>query len=121
MELTLDPNKPKNFIRNYENNKIYIGKTIFSHNLLISDKSIGKWVINDISNLVNDDMNDILLFKPEIIIIGTGESQIIPSNEIINFIHDKKIGLEFMITESACKTFNLLISEGRKVVAGLIV
>ena len=121
MELTLDPNKPKNFIRNYENNKIYIGKTIFSHNLLISDKSIGKWVVNDTSNLVNDDMKDILLFKPEIIIIGTGESQIIPSNEIINFIHDKKIGLEFMITESACKTFNLLISEGRKVVAGLIV
>jgi len=121
MELTLDPNKPKNFIRNYENNKIYIGKTIFSHNLLISDKSIGKWVVNDTSNLVNDDMKDILLFKPEIIIIGTGESQIMPSNEIINFIHDKKIGLEFMITESACKTFNLLISEGRKVVAGLIV
>ena len=121
MELTLDPNKPKNFIRNYENNKLYIGKTIFSHNLLISDKSIGKWVVNDTSNLVNDDMKDILLFKPEIIIIGTGESQIIPSNEIINFIHDKKIGLEFMITESACKTFNLLISEGRKVVAGLIV
>ena len=121
MELTLDPNKPKNFIRNYENNKIYIGKTIFSYNLLISDKSIGKWVINDISNLVNDDMKDILLLKPEIIIIGTGESQIIPSNEIINFIHDKKIGLEFMITESACKTFNLLISEGRKAVAGLIV
>ena len=121
MELTLDPNKPKNFIRNYENNKLYIGKTIFSHNLLISDKSIEKWVINDINNLVNGDMEDILLFKPEIIIIGTGESQIMPSNEIINFIHDKKIGLEFMITESACKTFNLLISEGRKVVAGLIV
>ena len=75
----------------------------------------------DINNLVNGDMEDILLFKPEIIIIGTGESQIIPANEIINFIHSKKIGLEFMITEAACKTFNLLISEGRKVVAGLIV
>ena len=121
MELTLDPNKAKNFIRNYENNKLYIGKTIFSYNLLISDKSIGKWVVNDINNLVNDDMKNILLFKPEIIIIGTGESLIMPSHEIIDFIHDKKIGLEFMITESACKTFNLLISEGRKVVAGLIV
>ena len=121
MELTLDPNKSKNFIRNYENNKLYIGKTTFSHNLLISEESIGKWVINDINNLANDDMKDILLFKPEIIIIGTGKSQIIPSNEIINFIHGKKIGLEFMITESACKTFNLLISEGGKVVAGLIV
>ena len=121
MELTLDPNKPKNFIRNYENNKLYIGKTTFSHNLLISEESIGKWIINDINNLVNNDMKNILLLKPEIIIIGTGENQIMPSNEIMSFIHGKKIGLEFMITESACKTFNLLISEGRKVVAGLIV
>ena len=85
MELTLDPNKPKNFIRNYENNKLYIGKTIFSHNLLISDKSIGKWVINDISNLVNDDMKDILLFNPEIIIIGTGENQTIEQRDLYGY------------------------------------
>ena len=70
-----------------------------------------QWVINDINNLVNGDMEDILLFKPEIIIIGTGESQIMPSNEIINFIHGKnaKLGMigasdHHMSTLGACLT-----------------
>ena len=53
--------------------------------------------------------------------VGTGEKQYIPSTDFINYVQEKKIGIEFMITESACKTFNILLSEGRKVISGLIV
>ena len=39
----------------------------------------------------------------------------IPSKEIIETCHSKNIGIEFMKTESACKTFNLLIAEEREI------
>ena len=45
---------------------------------------------------------------------------VIPKSNIIHDIHRQGIGFEFMITESACKTFNLLVSENRKVAAALI-
>ena len=80
-------------------------------------------------NTINEAIDDVKSGKVIIVVDDEGRENEgdficaaeLVSNEIINFIHGKKIGLEFMITESACKTFNLLISEGRKVVAGLIV
>ena len=56
---------------------------------------------------------------PDIIIIGCGDTQILPSPNFINNFTSQNIGIEIMTTESACKTFNVLISEHRKVVAGL--
>ncbi len=44
----------------------------------------------------------------------------IPESNIIYDIQKQGIGFEFMITESACKTFNLLVSENRKVAAVLV-
>ena len=61
----------------------------------------------------------IILSKPDIIIIGCGDTQILPSPDFINNFTSQDIGVEIMTTESACKTFNVLISEHRKVVAGL--
>ena len=68
-----------------------------------------------------DDLIDILEYNPEILIIGTGIKPILPKTEIITHLHNNNIGVEFMSTDAACKTFNVLLQEDRNVVAGLVV
>ncbi len=121
MELTQDPKDSKNFIRNYENGIIYIGESSYKYNIILSSESLNKWEVNQIKNLSLKDFSKILELGPEIIVIGTGTNMFLPRKEIIHGIHEKGIGLEYMKTDSACKTFNILLSEGRKVVAALYV
>ena len=49
----------------------------------------------------------------DLLLIGTGANTIIPNEKLIRIMFDKKKGLEFMNTQSACKTHNLLLSENR--------
>ncbi|MEC9205593.1 MAG: MTH938/NDUFAF3 family protein [Pseudomonadota bacterium] len=119
MELTQEPKDSKNFIKNYENSVIYIGESSYKYDIILSPKNIREWEIDQIENLSLKDFSGILGLDPEIIIIGTGDKMIVPKREIINNIYGQGIGLEYMKTDSACKTFNILLSEERKVVAAL--
>ena len=121
MELTQEPKESKNFIRNYENGVIYIGKSSYKYNILLTNNSIEKWGINKIENLSLKDLSSPLKLSPEIIIIGTGAKVFVPKKEIVDKIYQQGIGLEYMITDSACKTFNILLAEERKVVAALYI
>ena len=121
MDLTLQKNSSDKIIKNYENHTIYIDKDQYDFNIFVSKDFVTKWLISDINKIVINDLDNIIRFKPEIIIIGTGLDPILPKIEIITKLHDKNIGIEFMSTEAACKTFNVLLQEDRNVIAGLIV
>ena len=121
MKLTHQQSQSDIFIKNYEDSILFIGDKKYNYNIILSEKKINKWNIQNIEKIKIIDIELMLSYDPEIIIIGTGEKQYIPSTDFINYVQEKKIGIEFMITESACKTFNILLSEGRKVISGLIV
>lgn len=56
----------------------------------------------------------------EVFLIGTGPNQEFPSIDVRRFFIQKGIPVEFMDTQAACRTYNILIGEGRKVVAALL-
>ena len=121
MELTLQANKSSIFIKNYENKSFYIGDTRYEHNIIILNNEIAEWDIPDIHMLRIEDFHNITESKPEIIIVGTGAEPVLPKIEISRIIQNRNIGIEFMKTESACKTFNLLISEERNVAGAFLI
>ena len=57
--------------------------------------------------------------KPNILIIGTGEKQVFPDQDILKELADNNIAYEIMNTHSACRTFNILQQENRDVMAAL--
>ena len=120
MELTLQSIKSGLFIKNYENHSLYVGDEIYRNNVLMTSTAVENWSFNGKNNLDVNNFQHVFSYKPEIIILGTGENLIIRTSRIINDIQNQGIGFEFMITESACKTFNLLVSENRKVAAALV-
>ena len=108
--------------RNY-NNLENICK--YNKSIIISfDKIIEFWGNNQINNykkLSNTDIQEIINYSPEIIIIGTGDNQVQLDYNVIEPLYKTKIPFEIMSTINACRTYNLLASENRKVTVGLII
>lgn len=101
---------------------ITINGQIYSNSLIISpDRLITDWKPTNIETLTDDDLRLLLEFHPEIILLGTGKHSIIPSAKKLAPLLEKQFHVECMSTAAACRTYTVLISEGRKVVAGLII
>ncbi len=56
----------------------------------------------------------------ELVLLGTGVSQALPPRAVREVVQRAGLGLEFMDTAAACKLYNYLASEGRRVAAALI-
>jgi uncharacterized protein len=59
--------------------------------------------------------------KPELVLIGTGSRQRFPKPELLKALVQAKIGFEIMNSQAACRTYNILVGEGRQVLLALIV
>ncbi|GAB0148897.1 Mth938-like domain-containing protein [Marichromatium sp. PS1] len=57
---------------------------------------------------------------PQVIVIGTGARQVFPDPAVYREAIARGVGVEFMDTGAACRTFNILLAEDRRVVAGLL-
>jgi len=90
------------------------------YHLIVSRELIQTWQINGLSDLNQQTLQTILDLKPEVVILGTGDKQIFPPMEIMALFAQQRIGFEVMNTSAACRTYNILLSEDRHVVAALI-
>lgn len=101
--------------------KISVNGEVYTRSLIISpDKLITNWKPTSVESLTDDDLLLLLELKPEIILLGTGEKSIIPPAKKLACLLEKNFHVECMNTAAACRTYTILIAEGRKVVAGLI-
>jgi uncharacterized protein len=105
----------------YDSTNIVINGKSFTQSLIIAGNQMNdSWGVDSISTLTNEHVDTILSFKPELILIGTGSSLTFPAVEAYAPIISAGIGIDFMDTGAACRTYNILMGEGRGVVAGLI-
>jgi uncharacterized protein len=109
-------------VRQVEPGQLRIGNDIVRNNVLLTvDREIRKWPIKDIEQLAESDLDAILEAAPEMIVVGTGWKSVFPPRQIVFALARRGIGFETMDTPAACRTFNILINEGRRAAAALIV
>lgn len=110
-----------NSIRSYTDTNITVGQMVYQHSVIISkDSIISPWTILSINDINETTLAPALRLQPDIIIIGQSElSQQLPI-AIMAYLSQQRVGIECMSIGSACRTFNLLLSEQRRVVAGII-
>ncbi len=89
--------------------------------IITRDQLILDWNVAEFEQLSSDAMQSICQLAPELIILGTGSKLQFPATEITLPVHSAGIGLEVMDTAAACRTFNLLVGDGRQVAAALII
>jgi uncharacterized protein len=113
----------KNSITSYSKEGVVIDGKKYENNLVISANNPQKdWVINSLNDLVENEseLEKISLDNPEVVIIGHNEPSTALTLPILAFFSRKGIGIEFMDIGAACRTYNILLSEGRNVYLGLI-
>lgn len=105
----------------YDDGSVTVNGKPFTQSLIIATTKLHEnWSVSSIERLQSIHIEQVLSFNPELIIIGTGSRLIFPAIEVYAPIIQRGIGVDFMDTGAACRTYNILMSEGRDVVAGLI-
>lgn len=110
-----------NAVQAYTEHQIQINSIIYERSLIVSKEEI----ISDLTILSIQEINEhylqqIMSFHPEVIIIGHEQSGKFPPMSIISQLSQQRIGIECMSIGAACRTYNVLLSEERAVVAGFI-
>lgn len=82
---------------------------------------IDSWPVYSSDTLSPEHFQEILQLKPELVILGTGNKLVFPPVEVRALFLGQGIGFEVMDTGAACRTYNILLSEDRHVVAALMV
>lgn len=107
-------------IEAYDEIRIQVGGQLFSQSLILPLGQLPQpWGVTNISDLNENSLSVLLAYQPELILIGSGKNQAFPPPSFYRTL-PRGLGLEIMTTASACRTYNLLLSEGRRLVAGLI-
>jgi uncharacterized protein len=81
---------------------------------------VAGWTARSIDALTPGDLAAIVELAPEIALIGSGERFAFPDPAVLAPLYAAGIGVEVMDTPAACRTYNILLGEGRNVVAALI-
>jgi uncharacterized protein len=122
VKLQSDPHSGANTITGYGDGYIEINRAPYSHAVLLSsDGEILEWAVTSFDALSPADFTQMASLKPELIIIGTGKRQRFPKPELLKTLIEAKIGFEIMDSQAACRTYNILVGEGRQVLLALIV
>lgn len=110
-----------NLIRSYAAGEVRIGETVIHSSCLVkTDQLVRDWRPQTVAELSLADMEIVLAMKPEVVVIGSGPRQQFPAPEIMGAVLSRGVGCEVMDTGAACRTYNILASEGRTVVAALL-
>ena len=120
MFVNLEHNE-KHSIESYTDQSICIHGQSYQDSCIISHDTIKThWPIHSIKELNDTLLAAVLTFKPKIILIGHEEMNMFAPRIVTEALIKQNIALEVMPIGSACRTFNILLSEKRPAVLGII-
>lgn len=116
-----DRSEGVNVITRHDATHIWVGTVAFSHSLLVPwQGDPQRWLPARTEQLQASHFEQVLALQPELVIFGSGTRLQFIAAELLRCLIDRRIGVETMDTAAACRTYNVLASEGRPVVAALL-
>ncbi len=121
--MKLHPNRPSvlNTITAYGPGFIEVNAQRIEHALLLMpEQPIATWAPARFEDLMASHFDAVLAAEPEVVLLGTGARQRFAHPRLTAALIARRIGVESMDTGAACRTYNILMTEGRKVLAALL-
>ena len=100
---------------------VRVGAQEYRTGIVVTPDTVSEWDVAGFDALTEADFAELLAHAPEIVLLGTGANLRFPHPRLTQAFPAARVGIEVMDTPAACRTFNILAAEGRKVVAALIV
>jgi len=89
--------------------------------ILTPELVVTEWPPRDCVSLTVEHIRAVLALRPELILLGTGECQQFPDARVAHAVLAAGVGFDAMDTRAACRTYNVLTQEGRRVAAALLI
>ena len=122
MKFQIDAPAGLNVVRGYAAGNLRVGEEVFTTSVILTPTAlIAPWRPATADDLAPEDLQPLLDLEPEVVLLGTGASQQFPDPRVLRVLYERGVGVEVMDTSAACRTFNVLVAEGRSVAAALIV
>jgi uncharacterized protein len=121
MQISLDAAQGINLIRAYSDREIQINERRFTSTVIVTaDRIVDDAPIQSVQTISMQTIDAILALQPEVVLFGTGVRMQFAPPELTQRFAAAQIGFEAMPTAAACRTYNVLVSEQRRVAAVLI-
>jgi uncharacterized protein len=120
VKFTLEPNTQANLIRGYSPTELRIGERRVDRSCIVTAGAlITDWEPTAFAALAPAHLEAIFALEPELVLLGTGPTQLFASAAVRAAFAQRHVGLEVMQLGAACRTFNVLVQEERRVAAAL--
>ena len=120
VKFTLEPPSQANLIRGYSDTELRIGEQRVRRSCLVTaDRLITDWPPATFDELAPAHLEAVFALAPELVLLGTGSIQRFAAPEVRSEFARRRVGLEVMQLGAACRTFNVLVQEDRRVLAAL--
>lgn len=109
-------------IQSYASGQFRVSGTLYKTPILVTADQTSEWRVKDPHNLIEDDFQQLIenAAEHDVILFGTGKKIKFLSPELKKSLRVKKITPDIMDTGAACRTYNVLVAEGRRVIAALL-
>lgn len=122
MKLHLDSTAGQYVFTSYGEGFVLVNGQRHERNLLVlPDRLQPDWLLGGFEDLTGAHFEALLQFEPDLVLLGTGSRLRFPQPGLYAGLMTRGIGVEVMDLGAACRTFNFLSAEGRRVAAALII
>jgi uncharacterized protein len=121
MRFSLDNDASHYSITSYGPGWVRVGQQAFRRSLIVTpERLVSDWLPQTFGDLVEAHFEAITDLEPEIVLLGTGSRQRFPRPSLLRSLLARGVGVEIMDTAAACRTYNIIMLEGRRVAAALL-
>lgn len=118
MEFSKDNGEATYHIQSYRQGCVKVnGQEYYDPLMIMPETLIAPWEVSSIDKISQQDFVNLLSYQPQVILVGTGQTVHYLEKDILSPALEQGIGVEIMTSSAACRTYTLLMSEGRNVAA----
>ena len=89
--------------------------------VIAPDTLVEEWPVSDAGTMQPSHLDALLALQPELVLLGTGATQVFPAPAVLATCLTRHLGIEVMTNDAAARTYSVLAAEGRRVVAGFVI
>ena len=121
MRFSLDSDLNRHSITGYGPGWVRVNQQEFRRSVIVTpERLMSDWPPRTFGDLVEAHFEAIAGLEPEIVLLGTGGRQRFPHPSLIRSLLERGVGVEIMDTAAACRTYNIIMLENRRVAAALL-
>ena len=109
-----------NTITAYGEDYVQVNSQRYQSSVIVMADQVVPWGVSEFSRISPSDFEALMTLKPEILLLGTGPKQRFPHPSLTAPLARAGIGVEVMDLKAACRTYNILAAEARKVALALL-